>query len=208
MRHIGYGGAFGTKIGGGGVPDLMHFDWGGSRGRMRPNVQFARLTPLARHERNAPRNNSSRHTRRGLSLHHREGLYHCHVQRPGEAGPRDPIQQYGGSQPQPATATDTSPPPVQQRPLNPVESQIPFPLPGQRVPPPLPNFFDPNKLPGGTAWCTRYTRRCAVWLHTYASAYTAYNTRTATTAATAFNCNTIRWERATATAKASRGWSR
>jgi hypothetical protein len=51
-RSIGYGGAFGTQIGGGGVPDLMHYDWGGSRGRMRPEVQFARLQPLQAHERN------------------------------------------------------------------------------------------------------------------------------------------------------------
>jgi GH24 family phage-related lysozyme (muramidase) len=43
---IGWGGAFGTQIGGGGVPDLMHFDLGGSRGRMRPDMQFAKLQPL------------------------------------------------------------------------------------------------------------------------------------------------------------------
>lgn len=43
---IGYGGAFGTKIGGGGVPDLMHYDLGGSRGNMRPQVRFAMLQPL------------------------------------------------------------------------------------------------------------------------------------------------------------------
>ena len=36
------------------VPDLMHFDWGGSRGRLRPEVQFARLQPLAENERRAP----------------------------------------------------------------------------------------------------------------------------------------------------------
>jgi hypothetical protein len=40
------GGAFGTKIGGGGVPDLMHFDLGGSRGRMVPEHQFPRLKLL------------------------------------------------------------------------------------------------------------------------------------------------------------------
>ena len=44
--QIGYGGAFGTKLGGGGVPDLMHYDLGGSRGRMRPDVQFSKLKPL------------------------------------------------------------------------------------------------------------------------------------------------------------------
>jgi hypothetical protein len=43
---IGYGGAFGTKLGGGGVPDLMHYDLGGSRGNMRPQVRFAMLQPL------------------------------------------------------------------------------------------------------------------------------------------------------------------
>ena len=56
-RNIGYGGAFGTRLGGGGVPDLMHYDWGGSRGRMRPEVQFARLavlTPEERSKRNVP----------------------------------------------------------------------------------------------------------------------------------------------------------
>jgi hypothetical protein len=54
MPHIGYGGAFGTKLGGGGVPDLMHYDLGGSRGRMRPEMQFANLKPLAANERNVP----------------------------------------------------------------------------------------------------------------------------------------------------------
>jgi hypothetical protein len=44
--HLGWGGAFGTKIGGGGVPDLMHFDLGGSRGRMVPERQFSRLKLL------------------------------------------------------------------------------------------------------------------------------------------------------------------
>ena len=53
-RAIGYGGAHGTLKGGGGVPDLMHYDLGGSRGRMRPEVQFARLQPLAEHERRQP----------------------------------------------------------------------------------------------------------------------------------------------------------
>jgi len=53
-ERIGYGGAFGTELGGGGVPDLMHYDLGGSRGNMRPQVQFARLQPLAANERNAP----------------------------------------------------------------------------------------------------------------------------------------------------------
>jgi len=51
VGKIGYGGAFGTKIGGGGVPDLMHYDLGGSRGNMRPQVQFAVLQPLSRSER-------------------------------------------------------------------------------------------------------------------------------------------------------------
>ena len=46
VPQIGYGGAFGTKLGGGGVPDLMHYDLGGSRGRMRPEVQFGNLQPL------------------------------------------------------------------------------------------------------------------------------------------------------------------
>ena len=49
--RIGYGGAFGTRIGGGGVPDLMHYDLGGSRGRMRPEMQFANLKPLSPEER-------------------------------------------------------------------------------------------------------------------------------------------------------------
>ena len=48
VPKIGYGGAFGTQKGGGGVPDLMHFDLGGSRGRMRPDVQFGKLKPLDR----------------------------------------------------------------------------------------------------------------------------------------------------------------
>jgi len=55
MTKIGYGGAFGTKLGGGGVPDLMHFDLGGSRGRMRPEVQFHKLS-LINDEENSTRN--------------------------------------------------------------------------------------------------------------------------------------------------------
>jgi hypothetical protein len=52
-KHIGYGGAFGSNIRtGGGGADLMHYDWGGSRGRLRPEVQFGRLRPLAEYERN------------------------------------------------------------------------------------------------------------------------------------------------------------
>jgi hypothetical protein len=46
LNRIGYGGAFGTQLGGGGVPDLMHYDLGGSRGRMQPDVQFHKLQPL------------------------------------------------------------------------------------------------------------------------------------------------------------------
>ena len=54
LNKIGYGGAFGTELGGGGVPDLMHYDLGGSRGNMRPQVQFAVLKPLTGDERTAP----------------------------------------------------------------------------------------------------------------------------------------------------------
>jgi hypothetical protein len=35
---LGYGGAFGTQKGGGGVPDLMHMDLWGPRGRMDPSM--------------------------------------------------------------------------------------------------------------------------------------------------------------------------
>jgi len=52
-KHIGYGGAFETSKGSGRA-DTMHYDWGGSRGRLRPEVQFSRLQLLADHERNAP----------------------------------------------------------------------------------------------------------------------------------------------------------
>jgi hypothetical protein len=44
--QLGWGGAFGTQLGGGGVPDLMHFDLGGSRGRMRPERQIGKLPLL------------------------------------------------------------------------------------------------------------------------------------------------------------------
>src|SRR4029077_11345103 len=55
MPHIGYGGAFSTQRGRGGtVPDLMHYDLGGSRGRVRPEVQFSRLQVLNANERRAP----------------------------------------------------------------------------------------------------------------------------------------------------------
>jgi hypothetical protein len=46
VNRLGWGGAFGTQLGGGGVPDLMHFDLGGSRGRMVPERQFSRLPLL------------------------------------------------------------------------------------------------------------------------------------------------------------------
>jgi len=52
--QLGYGGAFGTRGGRPGeVPDLMHYDLGGSRGQMRPDVQFGNLKPLSEAERNA-----------------------------------------------------------------------------------------------------------------------------------------------------------
>jgi hypothetical protein len=52
--QLGYGGAFGTRGGRPGeVPDLMHYDLGGSRGQMRPEVQFGNLKPLSEAERNA-----------------------------------------------------------------------------------------------------------------------------------------------------------
>jgi hypothetical protein len=52
--ELGYGGAFGTRGGRPGeVPDLMHYDLGGSRGQMRPEVQFGRLQPLSEAEKNA-----------------------------------------------------------------------------------------------------------------------------------------------------------
>jgi hypothetical protein len=47
VSRLGWGGAFGTQLGGGGVPDLMHFDLGGSRGRMRPERQMGRLPLLS-----------------------------------------------------------------------------------------------------------------------------------------------------------------
>jgi hypothetical protein len=54
---LGWGGAFGTQRGSSGgtniIPDLMHFDLGGSRGALRPEVQFGRLQQLTAEERNA-----------------------------------------------------------------------------------------------------------------------------------------------------------
>jgi len=58
-KHIGYGGAFETSKGSGRA-DTMHYDWGGSRGRLHPEVQFSRLQPLADHERNAPTQTAQR----------------------------------------------------------------------------------------------------------------------------------------------------
>lgn len=52
LRQMGYGGAFETSKGSGN-PDLMHFDWGGSRGSLRPEAQWANLKPLAEAEKNA-----------------------------------------------------------------------------------------------------------------------------------------------------------
>lgn len=52
--QMGYGGAFGTRGGKPGeVPDLMHYDLGGSRGQMRPGVQYNVLQPLTAAEQNA-----------------------------------------------------------------------------------------------------------------------------------------------------------
>jgi hypothetical protein len=51
--QMSYGGAFGTRGGKPGeVPDLMHYDLWGSRGQMRPDVQFGNLKPLTEAERN------------------------------------------------------------------------------------------------------------------------------------------------------------
>ena len=54
---LGYGGAFGTKRGSSGganiVPDLMHYDLGGSRGALRPEVQFGNLKPMSAEEQRA-----------------------------------------------------------------------------------------------------------------------------------------------------------
>lgn len=52
--RINYGGAHGTQKGGGGVPDLMHYDTGPDRGNMRPDVRMSRLPLLSDEERNAP----------------------------------------------------------------------------------------------------------------------------------------------------------
>ena len=52
--RINYGGAHGTRKGGGGVPDLMHYDTGPDRGNMRPDVRMSRLPLLSDEERNAP----------------------------------------------------------------------------------------------------------------------------------------------------------
>ena len=54
---LGWGGAFGTQRAASGgansIADLMHFDLGGSRGALRPEVQFGNLQPLTEAERNA-----------------------------------------------------------------------------------------------------------------------------------------------------------
>lgn len=52
-NRFAWGGAFGTRKGGGGEPDLMHYDFGGQRGRMRPERQVQRMGPLYPEQRKA-----------------------------------------------------------------------------------------------------------------------------------------------------------